>query len=579
MKVKSKKLVFAISAMVFVAAIIVLAVIQKVRTDFLYNSNQVGDKIIQPSSRKISTIIVPHFDNFKTERQKFLDSLSSQNPQKIIIASVNHFNAGEGDIITTDEKWDFSGGAPAINNELFDALIQKQTAAADDTAFENEHGIKKVYPEIFGLFPKAKYLPIIVRDKTPKEKIDNLANELYKNCPDCLLVASIDFSHYNPDSLAQIHDEMSLAALNDLDEEKAWKAETDSPQILTLAIQWAKKQNTKKFNLNFHLNSGQQSNSSDLETTSVIIGSHSSGEPEKTGKSTTFVFAGDGMFDRLVYHNFKSAGLDDIFKKFSNRVFWGVDLSMVNLEGPISDSAITDDITSDNLIFNFPSETAKMLKNIKINAVSLANNHTSNAGVGGFETTKKILDQNSIKYAGTLSSIGNESVLKINGEIPISVVAVNILSAGGDLKSQIADEKAQGRFVIIYPHWGSEYKTTHSSAQSSLAHAWIDSGADMIIGSHPHVVQDVEIYKGKPIVYSLGNFVFDQIFSRETQQGLILAGVIRDKSLDLTFLPTKQVNLRPQLTQSGEKSTVVNNLLQGASEAEKIRSDTIRLSR
>ena len=101
----------------------------------------------------------------------------------------------------------------------------------------------------------------------------------------------------------------------------------------------------------------------------------------------------------------------------------------------------------------------------------------------------------------------------------------------------------------------------------------------MIVGSHPHVVQEFEIYKGKPIVYSLGNFVFDQIFSRETQQGLILAGGIRDKSLDLTFLPTKQVNLRPQLTQSGEKSTVVNNLLQGASEAEKIRSDTIRLSR
>jgi poly-gamma-glutamate synthesis protein (capsule biosynthesis protein) len=295
-------------------------------------------------------------------------------------------------------------------------------------------------------------------------------------------------------------------------------------------------------------------------------------------KKTTFVIAGDVMFDRLVYHNFKYKGLDGIFEKFGKDVFRGANLAMVNLEGPISDAAITDDVSPDNLVFNFPPATTLALNYAGISAVSLANNHTSNAGVSGFERTKRILDQNSIKYAGSPSSINNDSVLKIDGDIPLSIIAVNVLSAGGDLTDLIAGEKALGRFVIIFPHWGNEYQDKHSGAQEKLAHTWIDEGTDMIVGSHPHVVQDFEIYQGSPIVYSLGNFVFDQTFSKETQQGLVLAGVIREKSLELTFLLTQQIHLMPELLAGSDKARLVEKILSGVSGFEKVSDDTIKIN-
>ena len=79
--------------------------------------------------------------------------------------------------------------------------------------------------------------------------------------------------------------------------------------------------------------------------------------------------------------------------------------------------------------------------------------------------------------------------------------------------------------LIAYPHWGVEYVTdTPSKLQITEAHDMIDMGVDMVIGAHPHVIQPFELYRGKPIFYSLGNFVFDQYFSRQTMQGLILKG-------------------------------------------------------
>ena len=77
-------------------------------------------------------------------------------------------------------------------------------------------------------------------------------------------------------------------------------------------------------------------------------------------------------------------------------------------------------------------------------------------------------------------------------------------------------------------HWGEEYKKIHNAYQEKLAHAVIDAGADLIIGHHPHVSEDVEQYKGKYIVYSLGNFVFDQNFSEDTRNGLVVKVTLED---------------------------------------------------
>ena len=85
--------------------------------------------------------------------------------------------------------------------------------------------------------------------------------------------------------------------------------------------------------------------------------------------------------------------------------------------------------------------------------------------------------------------------------------------------------------MVVYAHWGREYELIQSESQQKIAHNFIDSGADLIIGSHPHVVQPIEIYKNKAIFYSLGNFVFDQYFSEDVKNELIVtASIIKDKT-------------------------------------------------
>ena len=103
-----------------------------------------------------------------------------------------------------------------------------------------------------------------------------------------------------------------------------------------------------------------------------------------------------------------------------------------------------------------------------------------------------------------------------------------------------AARKAGADLVIVYPHWGTEYDDTPFAAQKQLARMIIDNGADMVIGNHAHWAAAMEIYKGKPIWYALGNFVFDQTWSEPTMEGI---------TLELTFRGTKlvQVHIHPHI--------------------------------
>jgi len=226
----------------------------------------------------------------------------------------------------------------------------------------------------------------------------------------------------------------------------------------------------------------------------------------------------------------------DIFSNFGNRVFWGTDVSIANLEGPISEQPIIDDITANNLSFNFPPKTVKALSWLHLKTVSLANNHSLNAGAEGLEITKKMLDQSKISYFGHQIQFGDFSVFESkSGDIPVSVIGIDTLVdvPNLELEEKIKSEKSKGQFIIIMPHWGNEYQTTHSPQQEAMAKKWISWGADLIIGSHPHVVQDAQEIDGVPVFYSLGNLLFDQTFSKETQEGLIIAGKITKEEIQI----------------------------------------------
>ncbi|MCL5795594.1 MAG: CapA family protein [Patescibacteria group bacterium] len=283
------------------------------------------------------------------------------------------------------------------------------------------------------------------------------------------------------------------------------------------------------------------------------------GEEKNISNEFTFMVGGDMMFDRFIDHNFPGDKLKDSVKNLGNRFFDGTDLSLVNLEGPISSGSIEPNTNPNNVVFNFPLETANVLKWLNINAVSLANNHTSNAGQSGLENTQNILNEKKISYIGQQFEFNDNSIKRFSyGNQKISVIAIDILDNYKNLNEIIKTEKQNSGFVLVFSHWGNEFEKTHSSLQQKLAYAWIDAGADLIIGSHPHVIQDAEIYKDKVIFYSLGNLLFDQTFSTHTQKGLVLAGKIKDNKLEkIILLPTISKNLRPELLRGNEKTDFV----------------------
>jgi len=551
--------------------------------DFRRTVNQVEVRVT--GGENIPVVVVPHFDFAKEERLSLLKDISEKSsPKTLVLVSVNHFNTGSGQIISTNRDWQVAAGEILSAQKLERKLVDDGLAVDDELAFTNEHGITNLLADIYQTFPSVPVLPIIIKDTTNKEKIDQLSDWLGSECKDCLLVSSVDFSHYCPRALANVHDQYSIQALTKLDKEKIWLAETDSPQTLYLSVKISEKQKGKNFQLVYHANSADPSKTDDTETTSVVLGYYTDEELpglEVTEPSTSFVIAGDAMFDRSVWHYFKDKGLQSIFSNFGERVFRGVNLSLLNLEGPISATEIDDDWQSGSLVFNFPPETTSVLKYLNINSVSLANNHTNNAGNSGFANTKKVLDEAGINYFGKPNGFDESSILRIDGEMPISIIGIMAIDNFDNqpLLAKISAEKSAGRKVIIFPHWGVEYAPKHSISQERLARSWISAGADLIVGSHPHVTQDFEIIEGKPVIYSLGNFVFDQFFSTETHEGLVIAGTITDSKIILSFLPTQEKSVKPEFLRGDKKVEKIKTFFNIDAETgfKKLSSDTIEI--
>ncbi len=275
---------------------------------------------------------------------------------------------------------------------------------------------------------------------------------------------------------------------------------------------------------------------------------------------TTFIAGGDMMFDRYIDYKYRDdkilEAVDELAPKFKN-----YDLALVNLEGPISPTPIPADNTN-SLIFNFPPKTVDALQSMGIDAVSLANNHTNNNGKAGYTNTVTVLTAAKIVPIGQEVGITDNSIKEFDiAGNKISVIALNVLETDKSIVDLIKTEKKKGCFVVIFPHWGEEYVEMHNASQEKLAESWIDSGADLVIGSHPHVIQDAQILNGKPVFYSLGNLLFDQNFSVPTQHGLVLSGkIMNGKLTEMSLFPTISEEYKPRFMTGDEKTALFSKM-------------------
>ena len=151
------------------------------------------------------------------------------------------------------------------------------------------------------------------------------------------------------------------------------------------------------------------------------------------------------------------------------------------------------------------------------------------------------MEKNNIEYFGDTGE--NEFLIKEIGGIKIGFVNYNQFFSGSLDRTleNIKNVRLQADIVVVYTHWGTEYKTELTENIKNLGRKFIDDGADLVIGTHPHVVEPMEEYKGKRIYYSLGNYIFDQYFSQETKKGLAVEVGIDAQTKKMKF---NDINLK-----------------------------------
>jgi poly-gamma-glutamate synthesis protein (capsule biosynthesis protein) len=232
-------------------------------------------------------------------------------------------------------------------------------------------------------------------------------------------------------------------------------------------------------------------------------------EKEVEKKSITISFAGDMTFGNYVGQGYdgsfnqKYANIQDTsyFLKKVKSVFEKDDLTVANLEGPLTTASSYQIKT---FAFKGNPEYRNILVDGSVEAVTIANNHSSDYYEQGLKDTKENLDKVNVGYFGYEDTY----VKEIKG-IKFGFIGLSFPTEYGTLtKKLISQLKEEADVIILYVHWGIERDEAPSEAQRTLAKQWIDNGVDLVIGSHPHVVQGIENYNGKDIVYSLGNFCF-----------------------------------------------------------------------
>ncbi len=272
----------------------------------------------------------------------------------------------------------------------------------------------------------------------------------------------------------------------------------------------------------------------------------------------TLSFLGDIMLDRgvrgSVVKNFKN-DYSALFVKIPQKLLKNSDIAFANLEGTASDQGVD----GKNLYsFRMDPGVIPALAGAGLDILSVGNNHVGDWGRSAYADTLSRLKENEILYTGGgmgeaeaekpviiekysmkigflgFSDVGPAWMEAGKQKAGMPAKAGLLLASDPRFDEIVQNAASQVDFLIVSFHWGDEYQAKHNARQEYLAHRAVDHGAKLIIGHHPHVVEDTEVYKESFIAYSLGNFIFDQSWSKPTMQGMLLQVKLwKDGTLDV----------------------------------------------
>lgn len=270
---------------------------------------------------------------------------------------------------------------------------------------------------------------------------------------------------------------------------------------------------------------------------------------EQSFAEGSLFFVGDIMLGRRVETLSNAFGLDYAFQATSTQgVLRGEYITVGNLEGPVPQKHVhTPDLT---FRFSMQDEFLPELKRQGFDVLSLANNHTFDHGVSGYEHTLLRCALHGLTCGGNPNTISSTSRAYVSvGDTRVGIIFIHAVTEEPHsllLADHLVALKNESDVQIAYVHWGDEYALAHNASQEVLATKLIDGGVDVIFGHHPHVVQDIGWHTGKPIFYSLGNFIFDQYFSDDVQEGIGVRMDIKEKEIVYTMVPFESHTVRSQ---------------------------------
>lgn len=282
-------------------------------------------------------------------------------------------------------------------------------------------------------------------------------------------------------------------------------------------------------------------------------------------KIVTIIATGDVIPARSV--NYQALRKNDFrwaFEKTAD-MLRDADITVINLESPLTKDC---PLTNEGMIFCGDPRHIDGLIYAGVDIATFANNHMENYGEKGVEETVALLKSTDILPVG----FPLETAIKDIRGLRFAFLAYNDVPDGGKIvnianedkiTSDIAKMKEIADIIIVAFHWGIEYTSIPSDRQKQLAHLSIDSGADLVLGNHPHWIQPVEIYKDKLIVYAHGNFIFDQMWSEKTKEGAIGRYVFYGgKLIDAEFTPIYISNFgQPDFPNSQKKEQIMEYLM------------------
>ena len=269
--------------------------------------------------------------------------------------------------------------------------------------------------------------------------------------------------------------------------------------------------------------------------------------PPKPDTVSVFI-VGDIMSHRAVSKSAEQFGFSSFFKHLADRI-GDADLAVGNMEFPLAGKPYTG-----YPAFSGPDEYAQYLADVGFDVFLTANNHILDKGTAGIRRTIDVLERKGLTYTGIAAdpqadTLLNPLMLHVRG-LRIAVVNFTYGTNTGPWdpwpkvnymrKADILPmlERVQGAdLVLVFPHWGIEYRLHHDAEQEEMAKWLIENGADVVVGAHPHVIQDVQYIDGKPVLYSLGNALSNQNDLNSRLEMAVTLRVVLERDKEPRLLP------------------------------------------